>query len=173
MACETEFNAIMEFLSTVYGEEIDTARLQAYDLLLAHFPGEVLAAAAQLHASRSDFFPKPAQLLRAAIEIMGDRNGVPDPYAAWELLQAEIRRTGYLGTPHFEQPALAEAVKRLGWRQLCLSDNPISERARFLDCYQRIVEGEVQRALMPPAVQKLMALRAGARVLLTGELNHD
>ena len=46
MACETEFKAVMEFLSTVYGEEIDTARLQAYDLMLAHFPGEVLAAAA-------------------------------------------------------------------------------------------------------------------------------
>jgi hypothetical protein len=119
------------------------------------------------------FFPKPAQLLRAAIEIMGDHNGVPDPYAAWELLQAEIQRIGHQGAPQFDQPALAEAVKRLGWRQLCLSDNQISERARFLDCYQRIVESEVQRALMPPAVQKLIARRAGAQPLLTGEKNHD
>ena len=173
MACETEFKAVMEFLSTVYGEEIDTARLQAYDLLLAHFPGEVLAAAAQLHAARSDFFPKPAQIMRAAIEVMGDASDAPDPYVAWELLQAEIQRIGHQGTPRFDQPALAEAVKRLGWRQLCLSDNPISERARFLDCYQRIVEREVQRALMPPAVQKLIARRAGTLALLTGEQNHD
>jgi hypothetical protein len=173
MATETEFKAVMEFLSKVYGEEIDVGRLYAYDLMLAHFPGDVLAAAAQLHASRNDFFPKPAQLMRAAVEIMGDTRGAPDPYAAWEMLQAEIRRVGYLGTPQFEPPALVEAVKRLGWRQLCLSDNPISERARFLDCYQRIVDSEVQQALMPPAVQKLMALRTGARLRLTGETEHD
>ena len=176
MATEAEFKAVMEFLSKVYSEEIDLGRLRAYDLMLAHFPGDVLAAAAQLHASRNDFFPKPAQLMRAAVEIMGTAgggNGAPDPYAAWESLQAEIRRVGYLGTPRFESPALAEAVKRLGWRQLCLSDNPVSERARFLDCYRRIVESEVQQALMPPAVQKLIALRAGGRFLLIEGGDHD
>jgi hypothetical protein len=140
----------------------------------------VLAAAAQLHTSRNDFFPKPAQLMRAAVEIMGSaggRSGAPDPYAAWEMLQAEIRRAGYQGAPRFEAPAIAEVVKRLGWRQLCLSDNQVSERARFLDCYRRIVESEVQQALMPPAVQKLIAAnlrldRAGARLPLLDEVDH-
>jgi hypothetical protein len=42
MATETEFKAVMEFLSKVYGEELDLGRLCAYDLLLAHFPGDVL-----------------------------------------------------------------------------------------------------------------------------------
>ena len=44
--------------------------------------GEVLAAAAQLHTARNDFFPKPAQLMRAAVEIMGSAGGgrgAPDP----------------------------------------------------------------------------------------------
>jgi hypothetical protein len=178
MATETEFKAVMEFLSKIYGEEIDVGRLRAYDLMLAHFPGEVLAAAAQLHVSRNDFFPKPAQLMRAAVEIMGTAGGGSgelDPYAAWEALQAEIRRVGYLGAPRFDQPALAEAVNRLGWRQLCLSDNQVSERARFLDCYQRIIESEVRRSLMPPAVEKLITLRAGAKWQLAepGEAEHD
>jgi hypothetical protein len=61
-------------------------------------------------------------------------------FEAWALVVAEIRRTGYCGDPQLPE-AVAKAVRQVGgWVALCESRNSQADRARFLQCYENLIE---------------------------------
>ncbi len=74
---------------------------------------------------------------------------------------AEIRRVGAYGVPRFEDPAVAESVRAMGWRALCLGENEASDRARFVDLY----EGLQDRARADVAAGRALPPARGLRAL--------
>jgi hypothetical protein len=80
---------------------------------------------------------RPPDNMAAAIikEIESDNFSAEE---AWGKVVQEISRTGYYGEPQFDDPAIATAVKIMGWKDLCNSPNKEIgvTRAHFYRTYE-------------------------------------
>jgi hypothetical protein len=102
------------------------------------------------------------------------------PVEAWGDVGMAIRRTGYIGVPRFSDPLVAECVRAMGWRNLCIGDSPeASDRARFCELYQdkqrkqRLFDVSEPGRLLPASSDSSHAqLPANVR-LLTREVGRD
>lgn len=78
--------------------------------------------------------------------------GIADWDAAYEEVRKNIRKYGFYnaeeGLAHLSGVTL-ETVKRLGYTNICLSDNPTATRANFRDIYNRLAERARSEARMP------------------------
>ena len=63
-------------------------------------------------------------------------------------------RGGY--TEDFKHPAVAETVRLLGGRDRLLTDQPTSDRARFIEAYNQIVNRETKQAIMHTDVKEFV-----------------
>ena len=141
MATEIEILRVLKTLGDIYPSfHLSSSAIEVYVQLLADIPGVVLEQAALEHISRSTFFPTIAELRSAAFDILEAANPTPTDYEAWSEVQAEIRRVGHCGQPQFTNLLAAQAVDQLGWRYLCLSENPVADRAHFVQAYQALAE---------------------------------
>jgi hypothetical protein len=59
-------------------------------------------------------------------------------------------------TEDFRHPVVAETVRLLGGRDILLTDNPVADRARFIDAYNEIVGREKKRAIMHSEVKEFV-----------------
>ena len=163
---EDEFQDVIKRLVDYYGgHDFGETGLATYDRLLRHLSGADLRQAAELHMARSPYFPKVSELLEAATELRTKWSIFPDAGEAWAEVCAEMQRVGHMGQPQFASPLTAEVVQRIGgWRQVCLSDNQIAERARFMDTYARLLERAKDAARLPPLLRAAVYLSKRASV---------
>lgn len=165
MSDSQEILHVLALLGAVYpGFELKELTVEVYLRLLSDIPADLLEQAALDHVSRSTFFPTIAELRSAAFGLLEAAHPALDAHSAWLEVQAEIERVGRKGEPHFSTPLIEQAVEALGWRNLCLSDNPVAERAHFVQTYQAVIEQGRQSARRLPEVRKYIALQAGANL---------
>ena len=69
---------------------------------------------------------------------------------AWAEVLSQVSRIGSYGCPKFSSQAIQKSVDAIGWRQICLSETPMVERAHFLKIYETIAEREKNRMLSEP-----------------------
>ena len=93
---------------------------------------------------------------------------------AWQEVVGVISRYGY----YAEREALEslslmvrKATKAMGFRQLCMSENQIADRARFFQTYNSMVEREKNVAVIPMAVRKRIAEIMNGSKQITGGNN--
>ena len=71
---------------------------------------------------------------------------------AWDAVQREIRRIGSYSQPRFDDELTERTVKAMGWKALCASDNPGTDRAQFRDMYNAMAaRDETAQKLLPQA----------------------
>lgn len=77
---------------------------------------------------------------------------------AWALVISQIHSVGSWGRPSFSDPLVAKAVECVGWREMCISENPSIERAHFLKIYDSLERREKEEAVYLPEniVHKLL-----------------
>lgn len=96
------------------------------------------------------FLPTVAELrdMRHSMEAMGELSWGE----AWEDVQREMRRIGSYGVPAFRTELTAAVVRSMGWKVLCASENPQTDRAQFRDIYNamQVRQGNVKK-LLPQA----------------------
>lgn len=63
-------------------------------------------------------------------------NGLPSPEMVWGIVQAEIDRVHYSGTPNLPAPILAAVEAVGGWYAVCKSDPAGAIPARLRDAYR-------------------------------------
>jgi hypothetical protein len=96
----------------------------------------------------STFPPQPAELRAACVTVAhGERRSGGE---AWGECLRLIRKHGSYRLPGADfpiaDPLLARTIDALGWRDLCLSDNPVADRARFIETYESIDTSERRHA---------------------------
>ena len=69
---------------------------------------------------------------------------------AWAEVRGLIGKVGSYGYPKFSSRAIDKAVSAVGWRDMCLSENIMIERAHFLKIYDSIVKREEESQMMLP-----------------------
>ncbi len=103
--------------------------------------------------SKNKWFPSISELREAANKMLP--NEIPSTEQAWAEVEESFHSVGSYQTPHFSNPVIEQAVRTLGWRELCLSTNPIADRAHFFKVYEGYRAREVEDNLALPEVKML------------------
>lgn len=161
----TEINTVINFLIDAYPrQEIQPGTVKVYQETLQDIDPDLLKSAVLKHISKSPWFPSVSELRDAAASLIEQANGEPDAFTAWAEVMGEIRRVGSYGTPNFSSQRIHKAVDGIGgWRELCMSENTISDRARFVEAYNTYQTRDKEDRRMLPAVHIAIAQLAESK----------
>ena len=147
MATEIDILRVIKLLGDVYPSyKLSSSAIEVYVRLLEDIPSQILELSALDHISHSTFFPSIAELRSAAFSIIEAADPIPTAYEAWSEVQVKIRQVGHFNSPQFDNPLISHVVDQLGWRYLCLSENPVADRAHFVQAYQFLAERQYSSA---------------------------
>ena len=126
--------------------------------LLGDLPdGSVEAAVLDYLGQANPFFPAPGVIRQKAIALTCPSAALSAP-EAWSEVRQAMRQIGSYGTPEFSTTAVEKAVAAVGgWRYLCLSEEMVADRARFLQAFEIIQKREMDDAWMMPEVKQLLS----------------
>lgn len=152
-----QFATLVAALRTYYPRETILPNKQAAELWymeLKDLPYEVAMMALREHVHTNKWSPSISELREKAAEI---QNGeAPDWGEGWQKTMEAIRRKGM----YREQEALESldeitraTVKRLGYQNLCLSENQVADRARFKDIYEQLSERKKREDRLPEGLR--------------------
>jgi len=148
---------------------VPAATLKVYARMLADIPLAVLDVVIEQCLAECKFFPTIAELRERVLAHATPAGAHPDAAEAWGLVLAEIKREGHMGTPRFADEVVARAVRIMDWWQLCVSENPVADRAHFMRIYEQLRERELADARLLPRTREMRAFASasvGERVRL-------
>jgi len=119
--------------------------------LLKDMDGGLLRAAALQHVATSKWFPTVAELREAATDIASPDHRMT-AMEAWGEVAHQVRDIGSYGKPEFSNPLIRRLVDDMGWLNLCHSEMPGADRARFIEGYKALVSRERQETMELPQV---------------------
>lgn len=155
-----EFSLLASALRTYYPREKLLPNEQAMELWynqLQDIPYNVASATLNKWVAIEKWSPSIADIRQLATEML---NGATKDWGdGWEQVEKAIRRYGI----YREVEALGDmdeltqqAVKRLGFKNLCLSDNMQADRANFRMIYEQLAERKEKEAVVPEKLKQLI-----------------
>jgi hypothetical protein len=131
-------NAINLWFMMFANDDVEDVKLALYKLI-----------------STFEFPPSIAELRKALAEIT--TGNLPDAGEAWGEVVKAIREYGV----YREQDALnsmskltARVVRQIGWESLCMSDNPMADRAHFLKIYAIAEDKQAEYDCIPEPINQ-------------------
>jgi hypothetical protein len=164
---QKEMTVVLKMLSEAYQNfELSEAKFQVWYELLGDLDFEVVKVAVETLVLQSSFVPTIADIRKKVLEIV---NPLPDASEAYLEVREAIKKYGYDGgstaLKHLS-PLTAEVCKRLGWRNICLSENPEAIREQFFTLYSELRDKAEKDLLVPEHVkQKMIALQTNHKAL--------
>ncbi len=131
--------------------QVNEVMVDLWHELLGDIDFNLAKAAVKKILLESPYPPTIADIRKQVAEITTPKQ--IDPAEAWGEVERAIR---YYGSYREEEalasmsPAVARVVKYIGWREICLSEEPGVLRGQFLKMYQQLQERERKEALLPP-----------------------
>lgn len=153
---KVEFAKLADAMKTYYpaaGLLPNKTAMQLWYEELKDVPYELAAVALRKHVSTNKFPPTIAELRKNAVETVK----APQDWAdGWERFRRAVSKFGY----YQQEAALAsmdditrKTVKRLGWKELCMSENPMQDRANFRMVYGQEQERKSKKDVLPLGLQ--------------------
>lgn len=131
-------------MQLAYRKDLDKEHLLFYVKKLSDVDPSILAKAVTKIINTKEFLPSIAELRKTSIDIERDLNGTQDKDVdqAWREVQQAVSRYFVYEKPVFSSPAIADAVKGMGWLSLCnmLTTEVGMFRAQFRDFYLAAVK---------------------------------
>lgn len=162
-----EFAKIAMTLKTFYSrEEKLIPNQQAMELwfdMLADMPYDLAEQAVKKWVATNKWSPSIADLRATAASI--EQGDMPDWGKGWEAVKRAIRRFGMYNSEEAVESLegiTKECVKRLGFREICMSGNPEVERANFRMLYEQLSDQKKAQDQMPMELKRLIAERQKA-----------
>lgn len=150
---KTEIVKLLAVINAAFPNmQITEAMVDLWHELLSDIDFNLAKAAVKKILLESPYPPTIAEIRKQAAEIMMPEENKIDPAEAWGEVERAIR---YYGSYMEEEalasmsPAVAKVVKYIGWREICLSEEPEVVRGQFLKMYQQVQERERKEALLP------------------------
>lgn len=139
-----EFKTFAKAMKTFYPREQILPSLESMEMWyreLADIPYPVAEAALRKYVATNKFSPKIADIREMAATVEnGDKPLWSD---GWEQVLRAVRKYGsYRPVEAMESmdEITREAVRRLGYKELCMSENIMAERAQFRMIFEQIVD---------------------------------
>lgn len=142
---ELQIRGLLGLIAGNYRQfEVNPPLIHLWASMLADVEPEAGLKAVYAHIKASKWPPSIAEILEAVRQVTGeaDNNGSGD---AWGTCLAAIRRFGsYRGEEALEwmPERVAATVRRMGWKELCASDNAEADRAHFMRIYEQVAKRE-------------------------------
>lgn len=153
-----EFAFFASALRTYYSKENLLPNSQAMELWfrqLMDIPYPVAEVTLNKWVATNKWSPSIAEIRELATEIQNGK--LPDWGEAWEETCKAISRYGFYRPKEALEslrPLTRETVNRLGFSNLCMSENPTADRANFRTCYEIVAKREQQAQILPLPLQK-------------------
>lgn len=138
-----EFAIFASALRTYYPKEQILPNNEAMELWfqeLKDIPMEVASAAMRKWVSTQKWSPSIAEIREECATIV---NGEQRTWQeGWDSVLTSIRKFGVYSPKEAMQfleatdPIAADCVMRMGYRNLCMSENAVADRAAFRNCYE-------------------------------------
>ena len=156
-----EFAVFVSALKTYYSkEEKLISNEQAMNLwyyMLKDIPYNVATAALNKWVALNKWSPSISDIRETAVEILSGET--PSWDIAWEQVLTVCRKYGYYqqleALSHLDE-ITKTCINRIGFRNICLSENIAVERASFKQIYETEVRRKKYRDVIPQNVQKLI-----------------
>ena len=156
-----EFSAFVMAMRTYYSKENILPNQQAMELWfqeLQDIPYEVAQAGLRQWVATNKWSPSIAEIRDMASTV---QNGViPDWGDGWEQVIKAIRKYGmYQITEAMDSfdPITRQCVERLGFRNICLSENINTDRANFRMIYEQLQERKKKDAQLSEPLKNLIS----------------
>lgn len=167
-----EFKRLVKGMKAVYTSQSflpDAESIKIWYQLLKDMPYEIANVSIQKHMATNKFPPTVAEIRSGAAEITDKSHDWSD---GWESFRKAVGRFGY----YRREEAFAsmdeitrKVVKRLGWKELCMSENIMQDRANFRMVYEQEQNRAMERAMLPEGLRKQMdALQSGVLKAIGG-----
>lgn len=160
-----EFQVFASALRTYYSKENLLPNAQAMELWfrqLQDIPYPVAEATLNKWVATNKWSPSIAEIRELATEIQYGK--LPDWGEGWEQVNKAIRRFGYYSPKEALEsldPITREVVKRLGFTNLCLSENPAADRANFRQCFEIVAKRNHENNVLPLPLQESIKQLSG------------
>lgn len=155
-----EFGLFASALRTYYPREALLPNQQAMELWfreLKDIPYEVAEASLRKWVSTNKWSPSIAEIRATASNI---RNGeIPDWGEGWNQVLKAIKRYGMYnvsGALDSLDPLTRQCVERLGFKEICLSENIGNESARFRMLYEQLAQRQKTEQQIALPLQKII-----------------
>lgn len=156
-----EFSLYAMAIRTYYPKENILPNTQAMELWyreLQDIPYNVAEASLRQWVSTNKWSPSIADIREAAATM---QTGVtPDWGDGWEKVLAAIRKYGSYRIEEAMQsfdPITRKCVERLGFKNICMSENISSDRANFRMLYEQMQERKKKESQIALPLQKIIA----------------
>lgn len=138
----------------------DEEALKLWYRMLKDLDGKTVAAAVYKHISSCKFPPTIADIREqcAAIESGGEKNWLE----GWGMVVRAIGRHGTYGRKEAMKklrdfdPLTADVVEKMGWQNLCESENQVADRANFRIAYEAYATRKKELAKLPPNLANMI-----------------
>lgn len=155
---EQEFGTIAAAIKTYYPKEKILVNEKAIELWFKHLediPYELAAAVVAEWVSTNKWSPSIADIREGATRIMN--GSVSDYGEGWRQVQRAISNYGMYRPDEainsISDPIARETVKRMGFLEICTSENPSVERANFRMIYEQLSERSKRDAQIPQSLK--------------------
>lgn len=161
-----EFGMFAAALRTYYPKEQILPNSQAMELWfreLQDIPIELAETALRKWVSTNKWSPSIAEIREMSANIQhGD---IPDWGDGWKQVLSAIKKYGLYNKAdamNMLDPLTRKTVERIGFRELCLSENPAADRANFRMVYETLAKREqTNQQLALPLQQAINRLQIG------------
>ena len=136
-----EFATLVIAMQAMYGEDLigTEEALDVWYALLHDLDYQILSKALQQYMLTNKFKPTVAELREIYAELVSPV--ISDWSESWEKVSKAIVHYGMYqektAMESFDE-VTREVIKRLGFQNICLSENIVADRARFAEIYQAI-----------------------------------
>lgn len=153
-----EFSIFANLLRTAYPKEKILPNREAVELwyrLLADIPYHAADLFLQKWVATHPFSPAISEIREGVALFSG--NSVPDWGMGWKEVLAAIGKYGYMNERKALEslsPVTRSAVERLGWQNICLSEEEGVIRAGFRQCFEAAAKQAREELQIPARLKK-------------------
>jgi hypothetical protein len=131
---------------------------ETWAVLLEDCPVELVLKAVKRHCLLSKYPPTVAELRENAFAVINPKGEITIEEAWSEVLKAIHNYGFYRETEALESlsPPVKKTAKAIGWRELCLSEEPDVIRGQFRMMFESSVKRRKQDSLLPEGFTQLI-----------------
>lgn len=162
-----EFAVFAMTLKTFYPKENLLPSKEAMELwyrMLQDIQANIANVFLQKWVATSKWPPTIAEIRAGCSSLVKEE--IQDWGQGWAEVTKAIARYGYMQEQRALEsmsPITRQTVERLGWKNLCASENIAADRANFRNCYEILSQREAEARQLPAALKETISqLQIGA-----------
>jgi hypothetical protein len=140
---ENRLLEVLGVLAAAYpNSNVQAETVTVFREMLGDIDPDLLEQAAKAYIATEKFFPSVSELRGKVTALIERACETPSATEAWGEVVDKMRTVGNTvdfggyQPDCFSSPIIARVVSYLGWNEICLSDNQVADRARFIQAYE-------------------------------------